>query len=139
LFNPETATAGVIVGLTSPIFDGGRIRANIEAKNAAEEQAMNAYETSVLQALSDVEDALIACRRSGERLATLETAVVSAREAATLANQRYRAGVADLITVLDAQRAELSVEEGLVSARADRSTAYVQLYKALGGGWSQGS
>lgn len=139
LFNPETATAGLITGLTSPIFDGGRIRANLEAKSAAEEQALQSYETSVLQALSEVEDALIACRRSGERIATLETAAVSAREAATLAGQRYRAGVVDLITVLDAQRSELAVEESLVGARADRSTAYVQLYKALGGGWSQGS
>ena len=126
----------MVSGLTSPIFDAGRIRANIAAQNAAEEQALNAYETSVLQALSEVEDALIACRRSAERIATLEKAAVSAREAAVLAGQRYRAGVVDLITVLDAQRTELGIEESLVSARADRSSAYVQLYKALGGGWS---
>ena len=64
---------------------------------------------------------------------------MSAREASVLASQRYRAGVVDLITVLDAQRTELGVEESLVAARADHSAAYVQLYKALGGGWSSAS
>jgi len=139
VFNPENASAGLVSGLTSPIFDAGRIRANIAAQGAIEEQALHGYETSVLTALSEVEDALIACRRSAERIATLEKAAVSAREASTLASQRYHAGVVDLITVLDAQRTELGVEESLVSARADRSAAYVQLYKALGGGWSSAS
>lgn len=136
LFNPQSAATGLIVGLSGPIFDAGRISANIESRSAAEEQALISYSTAVLQALSDVEDALIACKRSAERIAILEKATVSAREASELATQRYRAGVVDLLTVLDAQRTELSLEESLIAARADRSSAYVQLYKALGGGWS---
>ncbi|MGC4013971.1 MAG: efflux transporter outer membrane subunit [Luteolibacter sp.] len=139
LFNPQVATTGLVAGLSGPIFDAGRIRANIEAQNEAEEQALLAYSSTVLQALSDVEDSLIACRRTAERIALLEKATVAAREASTLANQRYKAGVVDLNTVLDAQRTELGLEESLVSAKADRSSAYVQLYKALGGGWSANS
>lgn len=136
LFNPEATTAGIIAGLSGPIFDAGRIRANIDAQNAVEEQAYQTYRSVVLTALSEVEDSLIACRRSSERLATLEKATSAAREAADLAQQRYQAGVTDILTVLDAQRSLLGLEDSLFNTRASRTIAYIQLYKALGGGWS---
>ncbi len=136
LFNPQTATAGVIAGISSPIFDAGRIRSNIEAASAAEEQAYQAYRATVLTALSEVEDSLIACRRSTERMEILEKATAAAREADQLARQRYQAGVTDILTVLDSQRALLGLEDSLFNVRSDRATAFIQLYKALGGGWS---
>ncbi|MEO7100464.1 MAG: efflux transporter outer membrane subunit [Luteolibacter sp.] len=139
LFNPETATAGIIAGISSPIFDAGRIRSNIEAQSAAEEQAYQAYRSTVLTALSEVEDSLIACRRTAERLETLEKATAAAREADQIARQRYQTGEIDFISVLDAQRSLLGLESNLFSVRADRTIAYIQLYKALGGGWSAGS
>ena len=83
-----------------------------------------------------MEDSLIACRRTTERQETLEKAVAAARQAAELAQQRYQAGVTDILTVLDAQRTLLGLEDSLLTVRANRATAYVQLYKALGGGWS---
>ncbi len=136
LFNPETTAARFAAGITSPIFDAGRIRSNIEAQSAAEEQAYQTYRSTVLTALSEVEDSLIACRRTGERLAILEKATVSAREAALLAQQRYEAGITDILTVLDSQRTLLGLEDSLFNVRASRTIAYIQLYKALGGGWS---
>ncbi len=136
IFRPEKTAADLIVGVTGPIFDAGRIRADIEARGAALDRSLQDYRASVLTALSEVEDALIACRRSGERLSTLEKAVASAREAATLAQQRYQAGVTDLITVLDAQRTLLGIEDNLLASRAEHIRAYIDLYKALGGGWS---
>ncbi|WP_035601292.1 efflux transporter outer membrane subunit [Haloferula sp. BvORR071] len=139
LFNPESAAAGLIAGISGPIFDGGRIRANITAQSAAEEQSLLAYERSILTALSEVEDALIACRQTELRLSTLEKAADAGREASKLATQRYRTGVIDFLTVLDAQRNTLAQEEALINARADRAAAHVQLYKALGGGWSSAS
>jgi outer membrane protein TolC len=139
LFNPESAAAGIIAGISGPIFDAGRIRANIAAQGEAEEQALLSYETSILTALSEVEDALIACRKTEERMATLQRAASAAKDASRLANQRYRAGVIDIITVLDTQRSDLALEETLINVRADRAAAHVQLYKALGGGWSAGS
>ncbi len=139
LFNPETATASIIAGLTGPIFNAGRIQANIDASNEAEEQAFQSYRAAVLTALSEVEDALIACRRTTERLETLEKATTAAREASDLAQQRYEAGVIDILTVLDSQRSLLGLESNLFTARADRTNSYIQLYKALGGGWSSGS
>ncbi len=136
LFNPERAAAGLVAGISGPIFDAGRIRANIEARDAAEEQALLAYESSVLTALSEVEDALVACRRSAERLASLEKAAFAAKEASRLASQKYRAGVIDITTVLDTQRSDLLLEESVAAVKADRAAAHIQLYKALGGGWS---
>ena len=53
-----------------------------------------------------------------------------------LARQRYQAGVTDILTVLDSQRSLLSLEDSLFNVRADRTIAFIQLYKALGGGWS---
>jgi len=138
-FNPEAAAGSLIAGLSGPIFDAGRIRANIVAQDAAQEQALLSYESTILTALSEVEDSLIACRRTEERLATLGKAATAGREAAKLAAQRYRTGVIDFLTVLDAQRNELSQEESLINVRADRAAAHIQLYKALGGGWSSGS
>jgi NodT family efflux transporter outer membrane factor (OMF) lipoprotein len=138
IFNPESTSASLLAGVTSPIFDAGRIRSNIQALTAAEEQAVLAYRATVLTALSETEDALIACRRSAERLASLEKATISAREADALAQQRYQAGEIDFLDVLDAQRTLLGLEDSLFSTRTDRTTAYIRLYQALGGGWSAG-
>lgn len=137
--DPETATANLLAGITSPIFDAGRIRANIEAAAAAEQRAVDAYRSTVLTALAETENALIACRRSAERLASLEKATRLAREADQLARQRYEAGEIDFLDVLDSQRTLLNLEDNLLSTRTDRTTAYIRLYQALGGGWSAGS
>ncbi|MES2474257.1 MAG: efflux transporter outer membrane subunit [Verrucomicrobiota bacterium] len=139
LFDPEGAAASIAAGITSPIFDAGRIKANIEAASAAEEQNVENYRKTVLTALSETEDALIACRRSGERLATLEKATELARDSDEVARQRYEAGEIDFLDVLDSQRTLLNLEDNLLSTRTDRTTAYIRLYQALGGGWSSGS
>lgn len=136
IFNPETTSANIIAGITSPVFNAGRIRANIDANAAAEAQTVEVYRSTVLNALSETEDALIACRRSTERLATIEKATVAAREANELAQQRYQSGDIDFIAALDAQRTVLGLEESFITTRVDRSIAFVQLYKALGGGWA---
>jgi len=136
LLNPETTAANLATSLTSPIFDAGRIRANIEAADAAEQQAIDSFRSTVLTALTETENALIACRRSTERLATLEKATQLARETDDLARKRYQAGEIDFLDVLDSQRTLLSLEDSLLNTRTDRTTAYIRLYQALGGGWS---
>ena len=139
LFDPESAAASIAASITSPIFDAGRIKANIEAARASEEQAVLNYRKTVLTALSETENALIACQRSAERLSTLEKATQLAREADELARQRYEAGEIDFLDVLDSQRTLLALEDSLLSTRTDRTTAYIRLYQALGGGWSAGA
>ena len=137
--DPETAAANFASNLTSPIFDAGRIRANIEAASAIEQQAIDAYRSTVLTALAETENALIACRRSAERLAALEKATQLARTSDRLARQRYEAGEIDFLEVLDSQRTLLALEDNLLTTRTDRTTAYIRLYQALGGGWSSKS
>lgn len=137
VFDPRTVAASLVSGLTAPLFNGGRIRASIEASQAAQEQSLQAYHSAVLTALTEVENELIACRRSAERLATLEKAAVAARSADSLARLRYRTGDSDLLTVLETQRTNLAIEDSLVGIRADRAAAWIRLYKALGGGWAR--
>ena len=135
LFTPETVAANALGQLAAPIFDAGRIRSTIAIQSAQERQAFITYESTVLTALSEVENALIAVQRNSERLAVLDRAVVTAREAATLARQQYEAGQVDLLVVLEAQRTLLSVEDQRVSTQGDEIISHVQLFKALGGGW----
>jgi NodT family efflux transporter outer membrane factor (OMF) lipoprotein len=136
LFSPETTAASLLGSLSAPIFNAGRIRQNIKIQSEQEKQALIAYESAVLRSLSEVENALIAIRRTKERMDLLQKAVASAAEAARLAQQRYEAGEADLLVVLDAQRTLLNLQQQQTNNSADRTTAHIQLYKALGGGWS---
>jgi NodT family efflux transporter outer membrane factor (OMF) lipoprotein len=134
--DPETTAASLASNFTSPIFNAGRISANIEAASAIERQAIDDYRSTVLTALAETENALIACRRSAERLTSLEKATELARTSDQLARQRYEAGEIDFLEVLDSQRTLLNLEDNLLTTRTDRTTAYIRLYQALGGGWS---
>ncbi len=122
--------------VTQTLFDRGRIRQQIEIQSAVQEQAVISYESTVLTALQDVEDSLISFEKSRERLAALNTAADAARNAAVLARTRYTAGLVDFQTVLDTERTVLSIEDSAAQTQADRTTALIKLYKALGGGWS---
>ena len=139
LFSPEAAArtlaGSLLAGLSQPVFEGGRITANIRINAAKAKQAVFSYESTVLTALSEVENAMVAIRRSTERLGILRTADQAASEASKLATRQYESGSVDLLTVLDVQRTQLSVEEQRVSTEAEQLNSYVQLYKSLGGGW----
>jgi len=136
LGNSGAATTSLLTGITAPIFNAGRLRAQVEIQDAVRERAQVAYEQAVLTALQEVENALVAIARNRERSAALANAVDAARNAAQLARQRYSAGLIDFQSVLDTERSVLSVEDSLASTRADGVLALIRLYKALGGGWS---
>lgn len=136
LSNGGAAVYSLLGSITAPIFDSGRIRANIETQDALLEQARLAYKAAVLTALEDVENALVAVTNAGKRRETLTLAADSAREALQLAEQRYAGGLVDFLTVLDSQRTLLGLEDDLASSAGDLAGAQIQLYKALGGGWS---
>ncbi|MFZ0440362.1 MAG: TolC family protein, partial [Candidatus Sulfotelmatobacter sp.] len=136
LAGATTILASATGSITQTLFDGGRIRSQIESQNAVQEQAVVSYEATVLTALEDVENALVSLRKNRERLAALNQAAESARNAAVLAQNRYTAGLIDFQTVLDTERTALTIEDSVAQTQADRATALIQLYKALGGGWS---
>jgi multidrug efflux system outer membrane protein len=119
-----------------PIFTGGRLRANMEAQKQRLSQAQLAYQSTVLRSLEETENALTAYGREQERREHLQTAAQASREATHLANELYTRGLADFLTVLDAQRQQFAVEDDLVQSDTAVVTNLVALYKALGGGWS---
>ena len=120
-----------------PIFDGGRRRANIEVRNALQEQAMIAYRKAVLTALQDVEDALGNVDGSRRKLAELEQARTNAARAEDIAQTRYRGGLVTLADVLQARQRRLSLEEQMIETRGAVARDTVALVKALGGGWQE--
>jgi len=136
LFNPASTVVDILGGLTAPIFDAGRIGHTITIQRELEKQSLNTYESTVLVALGEVENALVAVQRNTERLAILNRATAAAREAATLSALQYQAGQVDLLVSLDAQRTLLDLEQQTVTTAANRASAYVHLYQALGGGWT---
>jgi outer membrane protein TolC len=94
------------------------------------------YQQTVLTALKEVEDSLVAYRTEQVRRQALQDAVTASREAVDLARQQYQQGVIDFLTVLDAQRSLLEAEDSLVQSDRAVSDDLVSLYKALGGGWT---
>lgn len=132
-------TRALLGGVTAPIFHSGRIAANIEIQDALLEQARLGYEAAVLTALEDVENALVNVANADRRRAQLALATAAAREALAIAEQRYATGLEDFLSVLDSQRTLLSLEDQLAGSSGELATAQIQLYKALGGGWSPAS
>jgi NodT family efflux transporter outer membrane factor (OMF) lipoprotein len=120
-----------------PVFDAGRIRSNIAAQQAAADQSLLIYKATILTALQDVENALIAYDRELEHHRSLSDAVAANRRAVDAATQLYAAGQTDFLNVLSAQRSLFSSEDALVQSDAAVVTDLIALYKALGGGWGE--
>lgn len=118
-----------------PVFDAGRIRANIEVRNARQEQALASYEQAVLTSLEDVENALIAYAKEKQTRTSLMAAVDANRRAADISSALYAEGLVDFLNVLVSQRALSQSEDELVASDQRVSTNLVALFKALGGGW----
>jgi multidrug efflux system outer membrane protein len=133
-----SAFHSLLAGVSVPLFDGGALRAQLRAQEAALEQARSGYQAAVLAAFKDVEDALVSLQGDTERLAHLQAAAQAAANAGLLARQRYASGLIDFRAVLDTQRTLLSTQDGVESTRASLSADLVRLYKAFGGGWSPG-
>jgi NodT family efflux transporter outer membrane factor (OMF) lipoprotein len=117
------------------IFNAGSVSANIKVQKALTEQARLTYQQTVLTALQDVENALIAYSKEHVRHKALEDTVTANRKAVDLATQLYSQGQTDFLSVLDSERSLYTSEDSLVQSTRNLSTDLVSLYKALGGGW----
>ncbi|MDB5353623.1 MAG: transcriptional regulator, Fis family [Phycisphaerales bacterium] len=118
-----------------PIFDAGKIVANIHVQNEREGQYLAQYQATVLVSLEDVENALVGYSQEQARREQLQLAVDANRRAVDLANQLYTKGLTDFLNVLDAQRNLYASQDALVQSEQSVSSDIVALYKALGGGW----
>lgn len=121
--------------VTLPIFEGGRLKATLAMRTAQQQEAAVAYHETVLKAWHDVVNALVAYRTERERHLRLKAQAAHARAALDLGRARYNDGVAQFITVLDAERTLLQAEQQAATSETTVAVDLVALYKALGGGW----
>ncbi len=120
-----------------PIFEGGWLKSTLDLRTNQQQEAAIAYHKTVLQAWHDVVNALNAFSAEQRRRDNLKSEVEHSRQALTLSRVRYTNGVADFITVLDAERTLLASQQQLAQSTTSVSTNLIRLYKALGGGWQQ--
>jgi NodT family efflux transporter outer membrane factor (OMF) lipoprotein len=127
--------SNVALAFAAPIFNAGRIDAGIRAQSARAEEALLAWQKSVLVAVQEVEDSLLARKEEAARAAALARTVDHRRRSLQRAQSLQREGQIDLLVLLDVQRSVLSSELAFSDSRLQQALADVQLYKALGGGF----
>lgn len=135
IFDADSFAGFIGLRVNWPILNYGRIQGNIRVQDARYEQAVAAYQESVLRAASDVESGLSQFLRANERTGYLEEAVAASQRSAELSLIQYRVGTADFIRVNTAQTELVQQQDSLVSARAQIALGAVRTYRALGGGW----
>ncbi len=134
-FDASSARFSILPLISWRLFDGGRVRAEIRAREAAEQQAALAYEHAVLAALGDAERALSDYHASLDTLARRQVALDATRSSHVRARARYAAGDIALIELLAAERVLHEAETANARAHTNAAVQLVALYKALGGGW----
>lgn len=135
LFQPHAAFFQLVGSATQPIFDGGRILGNFEFAKARQDELLQTYRKTIIQAFADVDNALFSIRQTTIRLQLQRDVVAASRRAFDLSEQQLRAGTADIVTVLNTQLTLFQAEDALLQAQLARLLAVVSLYQALGGGW----
>ena len=131
----DTITGGLFAGISQAIFNGGRLNAQVRSSRAGADAAFAAYKQTVLTALEDVENAVVALQSAQERERQFAIAYDAASNSTLLARSQYRSGLTDFTTLNTQEASLISARNGLVQARSDKATALIALYAALGGGW----
>ncbi|MDQ2703152.1 MAG: efflux transporter outer membrane subunit [Pseudomonadota bacterium] len=137
LFERDSETRLVALGIDWSFLDIGRVRARIAAADADAAGELARYQQTVLLALEDTENALVRLDRARAEDAHLERAARDSARAARLARIRFEAGATGLLEVLDAERTRLQAEDAFADGRTRSATSAVALYRALAGGWPQ--
>lgn len=136
-FSPGAAfTQFASASVTGPLLNATSLGYQVKVAEARTKQASFQYEKSIVTAFREVEDALIAIQKTREQHTAQESQVAALRSALELADLRYKGGRASYLDVLTAQRALFDAELALVSTKRNQLASVVQLYKAVGGGWS---
>ncbi len=139
LFTAGARTSSLVGQLTQVIFDFGRIRASIQAQEAFRDASLADLEQTLLLALEESENALVAYAQEQERRDALQAASAAAEQAASLSRQQYSSGLVDFESVIVAERTMVSAQDQLAESEGTLSSNLVRIYKALGGGWSPGN
>ena len=137
LLNGDFSVWSIVGSVLQPIFQGGRLRANVKLAKSVREQATAFYGLSVLNAFGEVENALANEKFLSDRENALTEATNQAIAARDLAQEQYNSGLIDYITLLEAQRRAFTSESQLITVRRERLDARVDLFLALGGGFTE--
>lgn len=124
------------LALTVPLFDGGASEANLEAAKARYEEAAGKYRGTVRQAVREVEEALVNLQSFTDRSGDTAAAAEGYRASFVGTEARYKAGLASLVELEDSRRTLLAAQSTVVSLQRDQKSAWVALYRAMGGGWT---
>jgi multidrug efflux system outer membrane protein len=137
LFSANAGVWSFTASLAQPIFNAGRLRAQVRLSEAQEQQYLLTYEQTIQQAFQSVADALVAYNKYREYRQHEERLTAAAQQAASLSEIRYRGGVTSYLEVLTDETNYFSAELNLAQARLDERLSLVQVYNTLGGGWQQ--
>jgi len=135
LFNSDSLSYNAGVSFTWPVLNYGRIRNNVRVQDARLQQALVAYQQSVLDAAQEVEDAMVSLAGAQAQKLILVESVEAARRANDLSMLRYKEGFSGYQRVLDSQKSLFGEQNRYASSQGDAVQSLVALYKALGGGW----
>jgi outer membrane protein, multidrug efflux system len=135
LFSGPAGAWTAAASIVQPIFNAGRIRSQVALADARRQEAVLVYEQTIQQAFREVSDALVGYARTRELREAREVLVRSAQDARRLADLRYQGGAASYLEVLDSDTRLFAAETELVRAQFDELVAFVEIYRALGGGW----
>ena len=128
--------ASTVAGsISQTILNRRSLKGSLKLQNALLDQYEASYDSTLLGAVKDVENSLLAFGKDQVRRNSLASASQSAEQAAEMSRELYASGLKDFLTVLDSERTLLTVQNNLVQSEATVDTDLIQLYKALGGGW----
>lgn len=133
LFESDAVIGSLGAGVAGPLLDFGRVGARIDARQAEAAEAFAAYRGALFTGLAEVERALGQIAAADRRAEALAARVAVERDALSLARERYRRGLSDFLSVVDAQRQLNATREAEIVARADRRRRRIELYRAIGG------
>ncbi|MFT4080470.1 efflux transporter outer membrane subunit [Rhodomicrobium sp.] len=137
LFQPQSTFYNAAAGLTQPITNMVELQATLDQNRALYTELLATYKKTIIAAFQDVEDALVAYRKTAEQERLQREAVQAARRAYEISQAQLQGGIIDITTLLSIQQTLFSAENSLALVRQARLEAAVSLYRALGGGWSK--
>jgi multidrug efflux system outer membrane protein len=135
LFTGSAGAWSAAASVVQPVFTAGRTRSQVALADARRQEATLAYQQTIQQAFREVSDALVGYRRRRELREAQEQLVRAAQDARRLADLRYQGGASSYLEVLDSDTRLFSAEIDLVRAQLSELAAFVEIYRALGGGW----
>ena len=135
VLTPASLASTVVGSVSQTILNRRSLKAQLKLQNALLDQYEISYDSTLLGAVKDVENSLLAFGQDQVRRKSLASAAQSAEQAAEISRELYASGLKDFLTVLDSERTLLTVQNNLVQSDATVNTDLIQLYKALGGGW----